>query len=396
VSIVCVPSLRRIFNGLLCVSSSASPPVSAIIFPGGLEFDLFPGSDSKFLIMVATPTRHHQFIGGPTIEAALATYTATPKTPAKALPKFIELPATLSYSSMQTFESESDGGSGAGGESGGASCAWLTGVGVFYANMVFGAQNPGDGVFSQSKLLPFPSEAVVSGGLAPALSGNGAEQDQGVAPRSLSLTEFHFLLLYKNRLLAINRLSEDVVWTLPVQPERTGYGSNSSSAAGGSGLLGFARDATHQCIFAYSDRAVFEIGIDHEDRDVWRLCVSCFLSVFFLPLFLPLSSKPVRSLFWSLAVLFIFHMFLISQVYLSTHYISLSLSFCVRHMQNPNKHRYLEDGNFAAALERCHDAQQEESVREAEADSHFEKGQFEHAARLYAQTSRRCVHWVFV
>ncbi len=56
--------------------------------------------------------------------------------------------------------------------------------------------------------------------------------------------------------------------------------------------------------------------------------------------------------------------------------------------------RYLEDGNFAAALERCHDAEQEERVREAEADSHFDKGQFEHAARLYAQTSRRCV-WNF-
>jgi hypothetical protein len=79
-----------------------------------------------------------------------------------------------------------------------------------------------------------------------------------------------------------------------------------------------------------------------------------------------------------------------SQVYFSAHHFSLSLSFCVKHTQNPNKHRYLEDGNFAAALERCHDAQQEESVREAEADSHFEKGQFEHAARLYAQTSRRC------
>jgi hypothetical protein len=57
----------------------------------------------------------------------------------------------------------------------------------------------------------------------------------------------------------------------------------------------------------------------------------------------------------------------------------------------PTSNRYLEDGNFAAALERCHDAQQEESVREAEADSHFDKGQFEHAARLYAQTSRRYV-----
>ena len=257
---------------IVVVPSSAS--FVFLTSSGGLEFDLFPGSDSKFLIMVATPTRHHQFIGGPTIEAALATYTATPKQPAKALPKFIELPATLSYSSMQTYESESDGGggSGASGESGGASCAWLTGVGVFYANMVYGAQNPGDGVFSQSKLLPFPSEAVVSGGLAPASGSGASEQDQGVAPRSLSLTEFHFLLLYKNRLLAINRLSEDVVWTLPVQPERTGYGS-SSAGAGGSGLLGFARDATHQCIFAYSDRAVFEIGIDHEDRDVWRLCV---------------------------------------------------------------------------------------------------------------------------
>jgi hypothetical protein len=268
---------------------------NSFLVPGGLEFDVFPSNEAKFLIMIATPTRHYQFIGGPSLEAALATYLPTPKAPAKALPKFIELPCTLEYSSMQTYQAESGVSS---------LCAWLTGVGVFYCSMAFGEQNPGDGVFSQSKLLPFPSQAIVNG--VSALS-NPSDNDQGVPPLSLSLTEFHFLLLYRNRLLAINQLSEEVVWSLPVQDRAAGA------------LLGFARDPTHQCIFAFSDRAVFEIGIDREDRDVWRL--------------------------------------------------------------------YLEEGDFEAALRHCHDTQQQEKVREAEADMHFSKGQFEHAARLYAQVS---------
>lgn len=248
--------------------------------------------------MIATPSRHYQFIGGTTLEAAFATYVASAKVPAKALPKFIELPGTLNYSCMQVLEPE---------QGTNRQCAWLTGAGVFYGSMMFGAQNHGDGVFSQSKLLPFPSQSVVAGvtAVGGGTGGGNADGDQGVAPLSLSLTEFHFLLLYRNRLLAINQLSEEVVWSIAVQDRAAGA------------LVGFARDPAHQCIFVYSDRAVFEIGVNREDRDVWKL--------------------------------------------------------------------YLEEGDFASALQYCHDAQQEERVREAEADMHFSKGQFELAARLYAQ-----------
>ncbi len=62
----------------------------------GLEYEIFPSSDggkeaSRMLVMVATPTRHYQFIGGPTFEALFQLYAG------RTLPKFIELPGTLSY-----------------------------------------------------------------------------------------------------------------------------------------------------------------------------------------------------------------------------------------------------------------------------------------------------------
>jgi hypothetical protein len=44
--------------------------------------------------------------------------------------------------------------------------------------------------------------------------------------------------------------------------------------------------------------------------------------------------------------------------------------------------------NFEQALEHCRDAQQEDMIREAEAESLFTKGQFESSARLFAQTGR--------
>jgi hypothetical protein len=50
---------------------------------------------------------------------------------------------------------------------------------------------------------------------------SSSDLDQVPPPQSLSLTEFHFLLLYSNRVLAINQLSEEVIWTLPINEVRS-------------------------------------------------------------------------------------------------------------------------------------------------------------------------------
>jgi len=66
------------------------------VTPDGLHVEKFPQDESKLFVMAATPTRHYQFIGGPSFEALFAKYTANP------LPsRFVELPGDLGYSELR-------------------------------------------------------------------------------------------------------------------------------------------------------------------------------------------------------------------------------------------------------------------------------------------------------
>jgi hypothetical protein len=58
---------------------------------GGLRIEVFPAVKSsqetvKYFVMAATPTRHYQFIGGPTFEQLFAKYSSNPA--------FVELPGS--------------------------------------------------------------------------------------------------------------------------------------------------------------------------------------------------------------------------------------------------------------------------------------------------------------
>lgn len=172
----------------------------------GLEFEMFAGQE-KYLIMVATPTRHYQFIGSNSFESTFQLYTS----PSTILPKFVELPGLLKLSRMSTYNVP---------DCLLKSCGWLTGAGVFFGSLLFGSQNPGDGVFSQTKFISCKEP-----------------------PSSLVLTEFHILLLYSNRLVAVNQLSEITVQDLSLDLN----------------AAGIVRDVATQCLFLYSDRNVYEV-----------------------------------------------------------------------------------------------------------------------------------------
>jgi hypothetical protein len=124
-------------------------------FAAGLRIEVFPAVKDteavKFFVMATTPTRHYQFIGGPTFEQMFAKYTN---------PAFVELPGDLGYSELR-FYSQNQARAGSASET----CAWLTGAGVYYGNLVFGSQDqPGDRVVDDGKLLAYDS---CSGELCP-------------------------------------------------------------------------------------------------------------------------------------------------------------------------------------------------------------------------------------
>jgi len=190
--------------------------------------------------MAATPNRQFQFIGGPTFEQLFARYTNTGSI------AFTDFPGNLPYAELR-FYSKFQGRNK--GHALASTCAWLNGVGIYYGSLVFGSQDKGQDVLQNGKLLAYPA--------TPDPSAGGAMRVQ--APLSLTLTEFHFLLVLKNRLLAINQLSEEIVYEEVFNTSLFGD------------MAGLATDARKDAIWLYSDKFVFAVDVVKEDRDAWKL-----------------------------------------------------------------------------------------------------------------------------
>lgn len=93
----------------------------------------------------------------------------------------------------------------------------------------------------------------------------GSQDDQGreetVAeiPLSIALTEFHFILLYRDRIMAISSLDDKVIYeeALPLQPQER--------------VLATAIDQERKTYWVYTDSSIFELVVRQEDRDVWQV-----------------------------------------------------------------------------------------------------------------------------
>ena len=205
----------------------------------GLAMEAFPdtaaGEPDKFLIIAATPTRQYQFIGGPTFEKVFERYAA--------MPAFLELPGDLGYSELRSYAKYATTKEPLSQPA--STVAWLTGAGIYYGELRFAQQaEVGEHVLEDGKLLAYPQDPVTRA---------------VIPPLSLVVTEFHFLLLTPSRLIAINQLSEEIVYEENFNVKATGE------------MVGLAYDPVNSVKWLYSQRAVFEVVIEGEDREMWRL-----------------------------------------------------------------------------------------------------------------------------
>eukprot|EP01104_Vermistella_antarctica_P010093 TRINITY_DN2663_c0_g1_i4.p1 TRINITY_DN2663_c0_g1~~TRINITY_DN2663_c0_g1_i4.p1 ORF type:complete len:947 (-),score=277.56 TRINITY_DN2663_c0_g1_i4:38-2878(-) len=194
----------------------------------GLRFERFPvtpAEPKKFFVTATTPTRMYQFIGGPDFEELFRAYQSTHIS-------FLELIGDVDRSELHFWRHRND--------SIAQSFAWLADPGIYHGDLVFGSQNTGDAVMTETQLI----------------------SDQ-VAPKPLSLvlTEFHFLLLYPDRFIAISRLSGEVVQSirLPVSGKDTGR------------VCGMTHDPQNNTVWVFSEYSVWEVEVNEENRDVWEL-----------------------------------------------------------------------------------------------------------------------------
>lgn len=199
----------------------------------GIQFEYFPPvkiSDAKkFFIMVTTRTRIYQFIGGPNFETVFREYENIPTGSF-----FSEMPSDGKHRSQLAFWAKQFQGRA-------TSFAWLTGPGIYSGELVFGSQQAGDQVISECKLIPYP----------PPNSSH---------PINILITEFHFLLLYSDKLQAISRLNEEVVY------EEHFIKNNQNGQ-----VMGMTQDFMKNTLRLFTKNCVFEIVVNSEDRNVWEL-----------------------------------------------------------------------------------------------------------------------------
>lgn len=208
----------------------------------GLHVEPFPqqlGSSGKqevkkFFVMAATPTRHYQFVGGPTFEMLF-------KTPPYNLnPPFKEMPGDLSYSELHFYPAPGDPLV--------QRFAWLTKPCIVYGGVALESQTSGEDVLHNQNRFSYPTE-------------KGQDRLRKI-PISFGLTRYHLVLLYKESVQVVNPLSKAVIFT------QGGFGE--SNGRHGS-FVGVASDHDRNSTFLVSDKSILKLRIQQEERNMWKV-----------------------------------------------------------------------------------------------------------------------------
>ncbi|KAI9788478.1 MAG: hypothetical protein M1835_002258 [Candelina submexicana] len=131
--------------------------------------------------------------------------------------------------------------------------AWLTSQGVFYGKLLTSPNTPnlGSKVYSESKMF-------ARSRLPASASPNYRRKSTQDPIHSIALTQWHILHLYEGRVVAVNRLDERIVYDqLVLEPGQTG--------------LGLAADQKKNTFWLFTTQEIFEVVVNDEDRDVWRI-----------------------------------------------------------------------------------------------------------------------------
>ncbi|XP_068668534.1 vacuolar sorting protein 18 [Aristolochia californica] len=192
------------------------------------------GNATRFYVMAVTPTRLYSFTGIGSLDSVFASYSD------RAV-HFMELPGEIPNSELHFYIKQRRA----------EHFAWLSGAGIYHGGLNFGAQHSssdGDENFVENKALLDYSKLTESG--------------ETVEPKSLAVSEFHFLLLIGNKVKVVNRISQQIIEELQFD-----FVPGSVSR----GILGLCSDATAGLFYAYDQNSIYQVSVQDEGRDMWRV-----------------------------------------------------------------------------------------------------------------------------
>lgn len=128
--------------------------------------------------------------------------------------------------------------------------AWLSSQGVYHGQLPY-VQEKAHQPFEESRMLPrtkFPASESARG-------GRKLIQDPITA---MTLTQWHILTLVEGKIVAVNRMNEEIVYEQPVLEP-------------GQSALGLLTDSMQNTFWLFTGQDIYEIAVDDEDRDAWKV-----------------------------------------------------------------------------------------------------------------------------
>ncbi|XP_019437036.1 PREDICTED: vacuolar protein sorting-associated protein 18 homolog [Lupinus angustifolius] len=191
---------------------------------------------TRYYVMAVTPTRLYSFTGFGSLETVFSSYVDRTV-------HFMELPGEIPNSELHFYIKQRRA----------VHFSWLSGAGIYHGGLNFGGQNSSSGGnenFIENKALLNYSKL--------------SEGSEEVKPSSMALSEFHFLLLLGNKVKVVNRISEQII-------EELQFDQTSDSAS--KGIIGLCSDATAGLFYAFDQNSIFQVSINDEGRDMWKVYI---------------------------------------------------------------------------------------------------------------------------
>ncbi|KIY70145.1 hypothetical protein CYLTODRAFT_488298 [Cylindrobasidium torrendii FP15055 ss-10] len=203
----------------------------------GVKFDYFPPANpSRVLVIVTTPSRIYQFSGAPdrkNDEGGRVFGSVF----ANRLPKVVDLPSTMTYSELHYYSPNAEQALSLP-----KTVAWMNGLGIYHGTLNFSSGS--DDFVDAADVLPYPPTS---------------SESTSSTPLSIALTEFHYMVLYRDRIVGICQLDDKAAYEepLPLKP--------------GEEIRALVADPIRKTYWLYTDQTILELVVGNEGRDVWKI-----------------------------------------------------------------------------------------------------------------------------
>lgn len=146
----------------------------------------------------------------------------------------------------------------------------ITAPGVYHGTLNY---ENSDDFIDGAQLLPHPQTLE-----APTSPGHDRPPSTEI-PMAISLTEFHFVLLYKGHVAGICNLDEKLTYeeVIPLVSFATPIQSRNylkcfnATQKPNEEVLGLTADPVRKTYWVYTNQSIFELRVDNESRDVWKI-----------------------------------------------------------------------------------------------------------------------------